>query len=87
MKKFKKPLSLAICALGLVSLAGCGVTTQDNYIIEYNYVNPDGNVETKQITADDIFERYLEQNPSNHAQAFYDAMYGYYRSSRYCRRK
>ena len=75
MKKFKKPLSLAICALGLVSLAGCGVTTQDNYIIEYNYVNPDGNVETKQITADDIFERYLEQNPSNHAQAFYDAMY------------
>ncbi len=74
MKKYKKPLSIAICALGLISLAGCGVTTKDNIIIEYNYVAPNGKVETKEITADDVFDRYLEQNPSNHAAAFYNAM-------------
>ncbi len=75
MKKIRKPFALALCALGLVSLAGCGITTKANYIVEYNYINPNGNIETKYITADDIFERYLKSNPSSVAEAFYDAMY------------
>lgn len=75
MKKYKKPLALAITAFSLISLASCGsVTAKENFILEYTYTSPDGTKSVKQITADDMFERYLKLNPGSHAQAYYDAL-------------
>lgn len=74
MKKYKKPLLLGLTAFGLISLASCDIVGKDNFIIEYSYTSEDGVVRTKQITADDIYEKYLKSSPKDHAKAYYDAI-------------
>ena len=75
MTKFKKPLTLALTAFGLISLAGCGgIQSKDSLILEYTYTTPSGETQTKNITADDVYQRYLKQNPKDHAKAYYDAI-------------
>ncbi len=75
MKKSTKSMILALTAFSSIALAGCGISAKEDFIIDYTYETPSGSQVTDQITAQDILDRYLSNNGSNAAQAYYNAIY------------
>lgn len=72
MKNGKKAISLMLTALTVVSLSSCfDVTSGDEgEILNYTY-----NGQSLKITTQDIVDKYLSENKTEHAKAYYDALY------------
>lgn len=72
MKNGKKAISLALTALTVVSLSSCfDVSQKDNgEILTYDY-----NGTPLELTTQDIINKYLNEDRTEHAKAFYDALY------------
>ena len=68
----KKVTCLALTALSLISLSSCNdvSTGKNGQILTYDY---SGN--KLEINTSDIFEKYINENRSDHAKALYDALY------------
>lgn len=72
MKNGKKAISLALTALTVVSLSSCfDVSQKDNgEILTYDY-----NGTSLTLSTNDIITKYLNEDRTEHAKAFYDALY------------
>lgn len=72
MKNGKKAISFALTALTVVSLSSCfDVSQKDNgEVLTYDY-----NGASLKLTTEDIINKYLNEDRTEHAKAFYDALY------------
>jgi len=75
MKKFKIGMSLALSVLTLASISSCKITEKDDLVLTYSYKTSDGTTKTREINAEDVYQRYLKKDPKDHAKAYYDAIY------------
>ena len=72
MKNGKKAISLALTALTVVSLSSCFDVSQKDKgeILTYDY-----NGTALKLTTEDIINKYLNEDRTEHAKAFYNALY------------
>ena len=75
MKKTTKSMILALTALSSIALSACGISPKEDFVIDYTYDSPNGESTTSEITAQDVLDRYLNQEGTTAAQAYYNAMY------------
>ena len=75
MKKTTKSMILALTALSSIALSACGISPKEDFVIDYTYDSPNGESTTSEITAQDVLDRYLSQEGTTAAQAYYNAMY------------
>lgn len=75
MKKTTKSMILALTALSSIALSACGISAKEDFVIDYTYDSPNGESTTSEITAQDILDRYLNQEGTTAAEAYYNAMY------------
>lgn len=72
MKNGKKAISLALTALTVISLSSCFDVSQKDQgeILTYDY-----NGTPLTLSTNDIITKYLNEDRTEHAKAFYDALY------------
>ena len=75
MKKSTKSMILALSAFSTIALSGCGISAKEDFVIDFTYETASGNSVTEEITAQDILDRYLTNNGSSAAEAYYNAIY------------
>lgn len=75
MKKTTKSMILALTALSSIALSACGISPKEDFVIDYTYDSPNGESTTSEITAQDVLDRYLNQEGTTAAKAYYNAMY------------
>ena len=75
MKNSTKSMILALSAFSTIALSGCGISAKEDFIIDFTYETANGNSVTEEITAQDILDRYLTNQGSTAAEAYYNAIY------------
>ena len=76
MKKVAKNLALALTVFSTVALSSCSIKEKEDFALDYSYTDPTtGKTATKEITAQDILDRYITRQGSTSAKAYYDAIY------------
>ena len=75
MNKTTTSMILALTALSSIALSACGISPKEDFVIDYTYDSPNGESTTSEITAQDVLDRYLNQEGTTAAQAYYNAMY------------
>ncbi len=76
MKKIAKNLALALTVFSSVALSSCGIKEKEDFVLDYSYSDPTTNTKTtKEITAQDILDRYITRQGSSSAKAYYDTIY------------
>lgn len=75
MKKSTKSMILALTAFSSIAMSSCSVTKKDNFVIDFTYDTASGDKVTTTITADEVLERYIAQEGTTSAKAYYDAIY------------
>ena len=72
MKNRKKVISLALTALTTIALSSCDNISwnKEGVILSYNYQG-----ESYSLSTDDILAKYVNEDRTSHAQAFYNALY------------
>lgn len=76
MKKVAKNLALALTVFSTVALSSCSIKEKEDFALDYSYTDPTtGKTATKEITAQDILDRYITRQGSTSAKAYYDTIY------------
>ncbi len=72
MKNRKKVISLALTALTTIALSSCDNISwnKEGLILSYSYQG-----ESYSLSTDDILAKYVNEDRTSHAQAFYNALY------------
>ncbi|MBP5694956.1 MAG: peptidylprolyl isomerase [Bacilli bacterium] len=72
MKNRKKVISLALTALTTIALSSCDNISwnKEGVILSYTYQG-----ESYKLTTDDVLAKYVNEDRTSHAQAFYNALY------------
>ncbi len=76
MKKIAKNLTLALTVFSSVALSSCSIKEKEDFVLDYSYTDPTSNTKTtKEISAQDILDRYITRQGSSSAKAYYDTIY------------
>ena len=76
MKKIGKNVALALTLFSSVALSSCGIKEKEDFVLDYTYTDPTtGNVVTKEITAQNILDRYINRQGSTSVEAYYNTIY------------